>query len=111
MYTPRSYGLGQLKDWECQKDLVRQKTVNGYCYLDENPKLYLIILRLYKSLQHVIFLIDLCKHLYAASLYNLCTFIFASFIQTARVLENQEEKNSHFLCIMLGRIDLRVKLI
>ena len=39
MCTPRSYGLGLPKGWECQKDLVRQKTVNGYCYLDENPKL------------------------------------------------------------------------
>ena len=69
MYTPRSYGLGLLKGWECQKDLVRQKTVNGYCYLDENPKLYLIILRLYKSLQHVIFLIDLCDQMVNILLY------------------------------------------
>jgi len=80
MCTPRSYGLGLLKGWECQKDLVRQKTVNGYCYFDENPKFYLIILRLYKSLQQVIFLIDLCELLYASPLCNLCTFILASFI-------------------------------
>ena len=77
MCTPRSYGLGLPKGWECQKDLVRQKTVNGYCYLDENPKLYLIILKLYKSLQHVIFLIDLCELLYASPLSNLCRFILA----------------------------------
>lgn len=76
-------------------DLVRQETVNGYCYFCENPKLQLIILRLYKSLQHIIFLIDLCKLFYAASLYKEA-FIFALFIQTIIVLEDQEEKNHTF---------------